>query len=309
MVEEEEGRFPYRFFVITFAWSWLIWLPLVLAGAGIIPFGKHLLSAVTVPVTILGIFGPAAGAFYCLRASRGKGAVRQYLRGLLDLRFGWWAWLAPPLVLGGTAWLAWVLPELWGEPRLKMLLPSVWVFLPYLLVMIFLGGGQEELGWRGYILDPLEERLGPWLGSLVLGVVWAMWHTPLFLIPGTSQSFVPFAGFALLIVGYSYFFAAMRQAAGKRTMAGLVTHGWANTVVPLFPTLVMAKGAAQQRYWIWASLTLLVGVLAMIVRLRKARSRLGSPDLLDGQQHDGSEHVEDMLPNKRVQRTAKAISY
>ena len=50
MVEEEMGRFPYRFFVVTFAWSWLIWLPLVLAGAGIIPFGKHLLSAVTVPV-------------------------------------------------------------------------------------------------------------------------------------------------------------------------------------------------------------------------------------------------------------------
>ena len=83
MVEEEEGRFPYRFFVITFAWSWLIWLPLVLAGAGIIPLGKHLLSTVIVPVTILGIFGPAAGAFYCLRASRGTGAVRQYLRGLL----------------------------------------------------------------------------------------------------------------------------------------------------------------------------------------------------------------------------------
>ena len=182
---EEEGRFPYRFFVVTFAWSWLIWLPLVLAGAGIIPLGTHLLSAVTVPVTILGIFGPAAGAFYCLRASRGKGAVRQYLRGLLDLRFGWYAWLAPPLVLGGTAWLAWVLPELWGEPRLKMLLPSVWVFLPYLLVMIFLGGGQEELGWRGYILDPLEERLGPWLGSLVLGVIWAVWHVA--AVPHTGK--------------------------------------------------------------------------------------------------------------------------
>ena len=118
---ETEGRFPYRFFVVTFAWSWLIWLPLVLAGAGIIPLGKNLLSALTVPWIALGVFGPAVGAFYCLRASRGKGAIRQYLRGLLDLRFGWWAWLAPPLVLGGTTWLAWVLPELWGAPRLQML--------------------------------------------------------------------------------------------------------------------------------------------------------------------------------------------
>jgi len=77
---EEEGRFPYRFFVVTFAWSWLIWLPLVLAGAGVIPLGKHLLGALTVPWISLGVFGPAVGAFYCLRASRGRGAVRQSLR-------------------------------------------------------------------------------------------------------------------------------------------------------------------------------------------------------------------------------------
>ena len=270
---QQDRRFPYQFFVVTFAWSWLIWLPLVLAGAGIIPLGKNLLSVLTVPWISLGVFGPAVGAFYCLQTLSGKGAVRQYLRGLPDLRFGWLAWLAPPLVLGGTTWLAWILPELWGVPRLKMLLPSVWAFLPYLMMMIFLGGGQEELGWRGYILDPLEKRLGPWLGNLVLGVVWAVWHLPLFFIPGTSQIFVPFAGFTLVLVGYSFFYAAIRQAAGKRTMAGLVAHGWGNAFVPLFPTIVMVEGVAQQRYWFWASLTLLAGVLAMIVRLSTRQTR------------------------------------
>ena len=97
----EDRGFPYRFFVVTFAWSWLIWLPLLLAGPGIIPLGKNLLSALTVLSISLGAFGPAAGAFYSLRTLRGADAVRQYLRGLLDLRFGWQAWLAPPLVLGG----------------------------------------------------------------------------------------------------------------------------------------------------------------------------------------------------------------
>jgi uncharacterized protein len=276
----EDRRFPYPFFVVTFAWSWLIWLPLVLAEAGIIPLGKNLPSALTVPWISLGIFGPAAGAFCCLRTSHGRGTVRQSLRGLLDFRFGSLAWIAPPLILGGSTWLAWILPELWGVPRLKMLLPSVWVFAPYLLLMIFLGGGQEELGWRGYIVDPLENRLGPWLGNLVLGVVWAVWHLPLFFIPGSTQTFVPFVGFVPLLVGYSYFYAAIRQAAGKRTLASLVAHGWGNAFVPLFPTIVMIKGAAQQRYWIWVGLTLLVGVLAMIVRLRQARGILENPDLL-----------------------------
>jgi hypothetical protein len=115
------------------------------------------------------------------------------------------------------------------------------------------------------------------MGNLVPGVVWAVWHTPLFFIPGTSQVFVPFAGFTLVLIGYSYFFACVREASGKRTMASLVAHGWGNAFVPLFPTIVMAGGAAQQRYWIWAGLTLLDGVLAMIVRLRKPGS---SPEKL-----------------------------
>jgi uncharacterized protein len=131
--------------------------------------------------------------------------------------------------------------------------------------------GQEELGWRGYILAPLEERLGPWLGNLVLGVVWVVWHGPLFFTPGTSQTLVPFVGFAVVLVGYSYFFAAVRQAAGRRTMAGLVAHGWGNAFVPLFPTIAMTGGAVQLRYWIWAGLTLLAGVLAMSLRTGTAR--------------------------------------
>ena len=263
---------PYQFFVVTFIWSWLIWLPLVLAGAGILPLGKDLLSAWSTPVSILAAFGPAAGAFYCLSTLHGKGAVHQYLRGLLDFRFGWQAWLVPILVLGGSTWLAWALPELWGEPRLAMLLPSVWVFPPYVLIMILLGGGQEELGWRGYILDPMEERLGPWLGNLVLGVIWAVWHLPLFVIPGTSQTFMPFAGFMLLTIGYSWFFAWVRQASGKRTLAGLVSHGWANAFIPLFPTLVMSEGAAQPRFWLWAGLTFVIGLVTMIVRSQMSKA-------------------------------------
>jgi len=220
------------------------------------------------------MFGPAAGTFYCLKTLHGKDAMRQYLRGLLDFRLGWRAWLLPVLVLGGSTWIAWMLPELWGEPRVEMLLPSVWLFPPYVLIMILLGGGQEELGWRGYISDPLEARLGAWLGNLVLGVIWAFWHLPLFFIPGTSQTFMPFAGFVLLTTGYAWFHAWVRQVSGKRTWAGLMSHGWANAFVPLFPTVVMVAGAAQPRYWIWVSLTFVIGLITIALSEARLQRRI-----------------------------------
>jgi hypothetical protein len=270
---EKQTRFPYAFFLVTFLLSWLLWLPLVMAGAGILPLDEDLLGAITMPVIIIGAFGPAAGAFYCLNKFNGRDAVRQYLRGLLDFRLGWQAWLVPILVLGGSTWFAWMLPELWGEPRVDMLLPSLWVFPPYIVIMILFGGGQEELGWRGYILDPMEERLGPWLGNLALGVIWAVWHLPLFFIPGTSQTLMPFGGFVLLTTGYSWFFAWVRQVSGKRTWAGLITHGWANAFIPIFPTVMMVSGASQSRYWIWVSLTFVIGLVTMAIRSRKTNQQ------------------------------------
>ena len=55
--------------------------------------------------------------------------------------------------------------------------------------MVFLGGGQEEIGWRGYILPFLENKFGRWLGSGILGLIWAFWHLPLWFIPGTNQTY------------------------------------------------------------------------------------------------------------------------
>ena len=259
-------RFPFRYFVVTFLWSWLAWLPLVLAGFGLIPLGSGFLDAARLPLTVLGIFGPAAGAFFSLRTLEGKGAVGRYLRGLLDFRFGWKAWIVPLVVLGVSTCISWAIPELWGEPRLGTLLPSLGLLPVYFLAMVFLGGGQEELGWRGYILDPLEERLGPWLGNMVLGVVWAAWHLPLFLTPGTTESFMSFPAFMLMTTGYSLFYSWVRRVSGRRTLAGLYIHGLANAVIPVFPLTTMVPGAPQPRFWIFAVLIFLVGIVTMTIR-------------------------------------------
>ena len=230
-------RFPIRFFIATFVWSWLLWIPLALCGQGVIAVSPKLLSGMTMPVAILGAFGPLAGALFSLRKEQGKGSAIQYLRSFLDIRLGWKAYVYPLLILGGSTAIAWLLPEFYGEERLPMLFPSVWIFIPYLVMMIFLGGGQEEFGWRGYALPRLEERYGIWIANILLGIVWAFWHLPLWFIPGASQMYMNFGGFIF------------RSLCARRRQCVHSFHAYTGFAAGCTPTPFLDLGNVDVHYW------------------------------------------------------------
>ncbi|HYP46602.1 MAG TPA: CPBP family intramembrane glutamic endopeptidase, partial [Propionibacteriaceae bacterium] len=56
--------------------------------------------------------------------------------------------------------------------------------LPLLLSQLVLHLLTEEAGWRGFALPRLRVLLGPVTASLVLGLVWAAWHIPMFFVSG-----------------------------------------------------------------------------------------------------------------------------
>ncbi len=268
---KNNNDFPFRFFIISFIWSWLFWIPLSLASLGIIDISPKLLPNIVLPVTIIAAFGPLIGALFALHKD-GPGSIKKYLRSFLNLRLGWKAYVFSFMILGITTWIAWILPEYFGEERLPSLLPSVWFFIPYLILMIFLGGGQEEFGWRGYALPRLEKQLGLWKANIILGIIWAFWHLPLWFITGTSQSYMNFGGFILLTIGLSFLFSWIRNISGNKPFSGLLVHGIANALIPLLPTLNMQADKPQPRFWIWVILTLLVGIIITILRTNKYRS-------------------------------------
>jgi hypothetical protein len=218
---------------------------------------------------MLGVFGPLVGALVALYRKQGKGSSRKYLRSFLDFRLGWKTYIYSILIFGGSTFIAWFLPELFGEKRLPMLLPSIWIFIPYLIMMILLGGGQEEFGWRGYALSILENKFGIWFANIILGLIWAFWHLPLFFINGISQYFMNFGGFILLIVGYAFILSWFREISGKRPFSGLFVHGLFNAFIPLMPTIIMQENVPQPRFWIWAILTFIIGITITIIRKKK----------------------------------------
>jgi membrane protease YdiL (CAAX protease family) len=266
---KDVDRNLFKYFGFTFLWSWIIWSLLILAGLGVIPIPDKFLKIVTLPVTIMGVFGPLVGALLTLHGESGKGSSLKYLKTFLDMRIGWKTFVFPTLILGGCTGLAWIIPEYFGEPRLPMLLPSIWLFAPYLLFMILMGGGQEEFGWRGYALPRLEQRMGLWRANIFLGIIWACWHIPLWFIPGTGQTFMNFGGFILLMTGYSFLLSWVREMSGNKPFSGLFVHGVANAFIPFMPPLIMKTNVPQPRFWIWVILTFIVGVVIMAFRSNK----------------------------------------
>ena len=90
----------------------------------------------------------------------------------------------------------------------------------------------------------------------------------------TSQTYTPFVGFIMLTLGYSLFYSWIMKSSRNRPLAGLIVHGTANAFVPVFPVAIMTIGVAQVRYWIWVSLTLIIGMIVMALSTLKPKNKV-----------------------------------
>ena len=171
------------FFLAAYVATWAVWLPRALADRGLIDWGWP---------AFLGQFwtyGPAMAALAVAAAAEGREGPRRLQRLLERWRIGWRWWalvlLVPFVVSWSTMALYQVvtgLPAPWPVGRPGELL----VFPLLLLILALTDGIGEEVGWRGFALPRLQRWAKPALASVLLGVVWAVWHLPLFWTNGAS---------------------------------------------------------------------------------------------------------------------------
>jgi uncharacterized protein len=202
---------------------------------------------------IPGLFGPAVAAIIMAAVTGGKSGVKQLLSRVVLWRVGvpWYVIaLGLPTVLSlATACLSYLLGV--SESIQIGALTGIELVLFVLVV-------GEELGWRGYALPLLLEKRSALTASLILGVLWGLWHLPTFLVPGTPQYGLPLPAFVLLTVEYSILMTWVYLHTKGSVLIATVFHGAINLSQGLF--LGGIEGAT--RYWL---LCIVYGVAALIV--------------------------------------------
>ncbi|WP_275086357.1 CPBP family intramembrane glutamic endopeptidase [Natronorubrum halophilum] len=99
----------------------------------------------------------------------------------------------------------------------------------FLLANMLVLGGIEELGWRGFLQPRLQERTSVLTAGLLIGVLWWVWHLPLFF---GHQNFSLEPLFVLqyttFVIGASTVFGAFVNATGGRVLPLMLIHATTN---------------------------------------------------------------------------------
>jgi uncharacterized protein len=246
------------FFALAFAWSWAGWLAA--------PLLKPTLPIAATAAFLLAGLGPSLAAIAVVTHQGGRAALRAWLKRCLQWRVGW-RWIALafffPVVFMGLAAaahvaLGGVLPD--SPAKGHMLLAAV----NFLLVFLIGGPLGEEFGWRGFAQPALQARWGWRSASLVLGVVWAVWHLPLFYSPGTAQSHLPLGWYALSAVASSVVFAWLYQRSRGSVLPALVLHTAVNAWSSVIPVMVQPDGSNLRPFQLVVAILVSTAVVMLL---------------------------------------------
>ena len=221
------------------------------------------------PIPIAG-FGPFLAALVVLGATGGRAGVRALFRSMVSWRAPRRAYLLAiglPLMFSGIAILA-NLALGAAEPSASDL--ATWTSIPatalFVLLIPGIGGAWEEPGFRGFALPRLEERFGAMAGPLVLGVLWVIWHGPLFLVGQILWTDV------LVIVAASVVIASVFHTARESVLVAMIMHATNNAVGGNYASQLF-QGFDQTRLGVLTATAWWLGAAVVLVGMKRAAAR------------------------------------
>src|SRR5215213_8393333 len=254
------------FFALTYALSWALESPLVFLRDSV----THTQGLVLI---LLASNVPSLLAIVLTAMVLGRGALRTLLGRLLIWRVNplWYLVVVGPAALAGGMV---ALNASLGGPALSA---DVSLLTAVIMLAFFIFPGSalgEEIGWRGYALPRLQARRSALSASLILGMIWAFYHLPLFF---TGQAFrspsilVPFviSGIALSVI-----LTWVYNSTGGSLLLVVLLHATANLPLTLF--LEPLRSRAMLPFLLYVGLMVVGAIVVVIVAGPAQLSRIHS---------------------------------
>jgi CAAX protease family protein len=218
------SRAPLKFFLLVFALSVPFWLIGAALGGQILP---------GLPVSALGAFCPLAAASILVYRKNKTEGVKELLKRAFDYkRIKAKVWYAPiVLLMPGVMVLTYGLMRLTGAP---LPIPQFPVLAaPVMFLAFFVAALGEELGWSGYVIDPMQDRWNAFRASILLGLVWATWHIVPLVQGRRSPAWIGW--WCLFTVASRVLMTWLYNNTGKSVFGAVLYHDISNVSWRLFP--------------------------------------------------------------------------
>jgi hypothetical protein len=212
------------YFALVFALSFPFWWIGAVTGLQLVP---------GLPVGAFMVLAPLVAALILVYRENRSVGIAELLKRAFDyrrIRAKVW-YVAAALLMPGLLLLAWELMRLSSGSVPPSGVPAPAALL--MLLAFFVAGLSEELGWSGYAIDPLQTRWGALRASILVGVVWAVWH----LVPLTQAHRAPpwIAWWCLFTVAIRILYVWLYNNTGKSVFAVALCHGMENFSTYVFP--------------------------------------------------------------------------
>ena len=257
------------YFLLAYSFTWTCHLVVLVFR---MPFSLDLAEPVTW-LYCVGILGPSVSAILLSVRQQGAAGLHRLVSQAVRWRFGM-IWYLVALLVAPTVTLIDI-----GLRASGLSNPSAWFRFPVLLavgqIWVVLG---EEYGWRGFALPRLQRSLGSLGGSLILGVIWAAWHLPMFFVPGSPQytkSLVAdFGSYVLTVMCWSILMAVLYNRTGGSLLPCMLFHASLN--ISAF-SIDVPEGSSSMAYFYLAIAAAAIPLLPRPLLTLKVMQRADSP--------------------------------
>jgi len=252
------------YFILTYLLSWPIWI----LGDIVLPDDWQDLPLV------IAAFGPMAAAMILIRNKEGKSGLKNWIRSRFNFRINILLYLSGAIILpfGLAAIHHLCYLVIGGQSGLEF----GWHWLGYFLFLFpttLLSGGNEEPGWRGYITPVLIKRFHPVLVCTIVGIGWATWYLPMYLIDNWGSGNQPFIWLIAYCIPLSVIMTWLYYRSKMSVIPVMLFHAGGNIVSQYFPMETDVFKSIQDDFTVLK--TIIYATLAMIIII-STRGNLGA---------------------------------